>query len=50
MEECGDSAEFISYNHDTFEWVFKAPHFTKYGEDEEEIQEDQPVDTLKKAA
>ena len=46
-EHENDMAEFISYDHKTFEWVFKVPHFTKWGDDNDE--EERPVfESLKK--
>ena len=37
-----DRAELISYDHDTFEWVFKVPHFSRWGDQSDEEDEDEP--------
>lgn len=37
-----ERAEHISYDHNTFEWVFKVPHFTQWGDDEDG-EEDQSM-------
>ena len=33
----GDS-EHISYDHNDFTWVFKVQHFTKWGDDDDEME------------
>ena len=35
-EDNKDMAEFIFYDHQTYEWVFKVPHYTTWGDSEEE--------------
>ena len=34
-----DGAEHISYDHDTFAWTFKVPHFTKWGAEDDDDDE-----------
>lgn len=38
-EGSNDLAEFIFYDHRTYEWVFKVPHYTTWGDSEEEEEE-----------
>jgi len=37
--DSSDVAEFISYNHETFEWIFKVPHYTNWGDESDEEDE-----------
>jgi hypothetical protein len=43
-----DEATHISYDKTTYEWIFKVPHFTNWGEEEEEDSAVQ-IESLKKA-
>ena len=47
-EHDDDMAEFISYDHQTYEWVFKVPHFTKWGSDDEDEVSPAVTSSLKK--
>lgn len=40
--ESGDNntAEFLSFDHESYEWVFRVPHFTKWGAEVDEEKED----------